>query len=50
MSASCPPPPACCRAPQERIFVDVIGCPGFSINLPGFSLNLGAPGLSINVG
>jgi len=29
--------------PQDRIFVDVTGCPGFSINLPGFSLavNLG---------
>jgi hypothetical protein len=37
---SAPPPPACL---QDRIFVDVTGCPGFAINLPGFSLaiNLG---------
>jgi len=36
----CTPPPACL---QDRIFVDVTGCPGFAINLPGFSLaiNLG---------
>jgi hypothetical protein len=25
---------------QDRIFVDVTGCPGFAINLPGFSLNI----------